>query len=527
MFRISALLTVFVLLVAASDLRSRQGDQSHVIDGPYAYLLASSADLGPAQSNRVQITAALHDAHRPDALIDWAQNNGLLVRWRPGDDWAILEGAPADVADSFGVPVHDYRGRRGQVFYASSEQPSIPSGLRREISELGRILGYTPHHLELPRFPRTEPRRSGLTPAELLSAYNANGLAAAGFTGKGTTIVFFEFDGFDQDDLDSFADLSGLPPFRPILVGGQPDVPTGETTMDLEVAHAIAPDARLVVVNAVPTLQGDGNFEKIARMFEDADRQFPGAVWSLSVGWACDKLLTAADLAPIRSALTKAESHGTTAFAASGDNAGLQCKGGDDWSAPPGPSDIGLDAVSSVPEMTAVGGTALSLDEAGVWLAEQAWFNSPLSTGSSGGVSALFPRPPWQHSLSAVRDPDKSHRLSPDVAAAADPLTGARIVFKQQVLVGGGTSQSAPIWAALTAVMNQFLIASGGHAIGGLNPLMYQIASGSPRPAFRDVRLGANAVDTVTPGYDVITGLGSPHTENLARNILEIQQNSQ
>jgi kumamolisin len=165
MFRISALLTVFVLLVAASDLRSRQGDQSHVIDGPYAYLLASSADLGPAQSNRVQITAALHDAHRPDALIDWAQNNGLLVRWRPGDDWAILEGAPADVADSFGVPVHDYRGRRGQVFYASSEQPSIPSGLRREISELGRILGYTPHHLELPRFPRTEPRRSGLTPA--------------------------------------------------------------------------------------------------------------------------------------------------------------------------------------------------------------------------------------------------------------------------------------------------------------------------------------------------------------------------
>jgi kumamolisin len=247
----------------------------------------------------------------------------------------------------------------------------------------------------------------------------------------------------------------------------------------------------------------------------------------LSVGWACDKLLTAADLAPIRSALTKAESHGTTAFAASGDNAGLQCKGGDDWSAPPGPSDIGLDAVSSVPEMTAVGGTALSLDEVGVWLAEQAWFNSPLSTGSSGGVSALFPRPPWQHSLSAVRDPDKSHRLSPDVAAAADPLTGARIVFKQQVLVGGGTSQSAPIWAALTAVMNQFLIASGGHAIGGLNPLMYQIASGSPRPAFRDVRLGANAVDTVTPGYDVITGLGSPHTENLARNILEIQQNSQ
>jgi kumamolisin len=400
--------------------------------------------------------------------------------------------------------------------------------LRGEISELGRILGYTPHHLAHPHLPRqTEPRRTGLTPSELLSAYNAGPLAAAGFTGKGTTIVFFEFDGFDQADLDSFADLSKLPDFRPIVVGGQPDKPSGETVMDLEVAHAIAPDARLVVVNAVPTLQGDGNFEKIARMFEDTDRQFPGAIWSLSIGWACDKLLTAADLAPIRPALATAQSHGTTAFTASGDNAGLQCKGGEDWSSPPGQSDVGLDAISSLPEMTAVGGTALSIDDRGQWIAEQAWFNSPLSTGSSGGVSALFPRPAWQHGVSTPRDSShRMHRLSPDIAAAADPLTGARIVFNQKVLLGGGTSQAAPIWAGLTAIMNQFLIASGGQAVGALNPVLYKIHSGAPRPAFRTISLGANAVDTAVPGYDVITGLGSPNLQNLALNILEIQRES-
>ena len=73
--------------------------------------------------------------------------------------------------------------------------------------------------------------------------------------------------------------------------------------MDLEVAHAIAPDARKVVFSAQSTAQGDGTFEKIGEMFDEADRQFPGAVWSFSIGWGCDKLITAADLAPVRAAL--------------------------------------------------------------------------------------------------------------------------------------------------------------------------------------------------------------------------------
>ena len=62
----------------------------------------------------------------------------------------------------------------------------------------------------------------GLTPQTLLTTYNATPLAAAGFTGKGATIVFFEFDGYDQRDLDSFAEMSGLPKFTPVLVGGTP-----------------------------------------------------------------------------------------------------------------------------------------------------------------------------------------------------------------------------------------------------------------------------------------------------------------
>ena len=117
--------------------------------------------------------------------------------------------------------------------------------------------------------------------------------------------------------------------------------------MDLEAIHAIAPDARTVLVNARSTVEGEGGFEKIAAMMEDADRRYPGAVWSFSIGWGCDKLITAADLLPARSALTRAQANGTTAFDASGDLAGLECKGGQEWSAPPSPDDVGLDAVAS------------------------------------------------------------------------------------------------------------------------------------------------------------------------------------
>jgi kumamolisin len=518
-------LIVAGVLVLVADLRPSSGlDSAGRITGPYAYLLASSVDLGPSHRADTQLTAALHDSSRPQALYGWAHSNGLAVRWHPGEQWAIVEGGAEKVAHAFGVDVHDYRGQRGQVFYASPQQPVVPEPLRHEVAELGRILGYTPHHMSRPDFfPLDVPDR-GLTPSALLNTYNAGQVAAQGFTGRGTTIVFFAFDGFNQADLDTFATTYGLPTFTPTVVGGQAGEPRGETTMDLEVAHAIAPDASKVVINARPTVEGDGAFEKIGQMFADADRQFPGAVWSFSIGWGCDKLHTAADLAPVRSALATALSHGTTAFNASGDLAGLECKGGDDWSSPPGASDIGLDSVASLPEMVDVGGTTLSTDANGVWLAEQAWFDVPLSLGTGGGVSSLFDRPDWQRGV--LPDQDPSRRLTPDVSAVADPFTGVQIIFKGQQVVGGGTSQSAPIWAGLAAVMNQYLTANGGRLIGDLNPLLYRIAESAPLPAFRDVILGGNAVADAGPGYDLATGLGTPDVDNLVRNLLILQKAS-
>lgn len=514
------------VLVFASDLPiSRHLLGTNLIQGPYASLLAASTDLGPARPQQIQLTAALAGHQRPDDLIDWTHDRGLTVSWRPSDDWAIVEGNPDAIARAFDVTVHDYRGKQGQQFYASPQQPQVPEALRGEVTELGRILGYTPHHVSRPDIALDVPDR-GLSPDALLTTYNADKLAADGFTGKGTTIVIFAFSGYDQKDLDTFSAMFGLPQFTPETLGDPLPVAHGETTMDLQVAHAVAPDARKVVVNARPTVQGDGAYQKIGKLFEDTDRAYPGAVWSLSIGWGCDKLLTAADLAPVRSALRAAQSHGTTAYNASGDLAGLECKGGTDWDSVPGPDDIGLDSVSSIPEMTSVGGTTLSTDDRGTWLAEQTWFDVPLSQGTGGGLSALFDLPPWQQAAAAQVAPERrtGKRMTPDISAVADPFTGVKIVLNGDVVIGGGTSQSAPIWAGLTAIMDQYLLANGGTLIGEINPLLYRIASGAPRPAFRDITLGANAVDLAGPGYDLVTGLGTPDIDNLARNLLIAQR---
>jgi kumamolisin len=134
----------------------------------------------------------------------------------------------------------------------------------------------------------------------------------------------------------------------------------------------------------------------------------------------------------------------------------------------------------------------------------------------------LFDRPPWQRAV--MPNTDQGRRLTPDVAAVADQFTGVKIVYNGKQLVGGGTSQAAPLWAGLAAVMNQYLVQNGGRRLGDLNPLLYTVAEGSRLPGFRDVILGGNAVANATPGYDLVTGLGTPDVDNLVTNILVLQK---
>jgi len=115
-------------------------------------------------------------------------------------------------------------------------------------------------------------------------------------------------------------------------------------------------------------------------------------------------------------------------------------------------------------------------------------------------------------------------RLTPDVAAVGDPKTGVKIIFQQSLSTGGGTSLAAPLWAGMAAILNQYLQENGGRPLGDLNKLIYEVSRAARLPAFRRVPQGANATDRSLPGYDLVTGLGTPRLEDLAKDLLDLQR---
>jgi kumamolisin len=90
---------------------------------------------------------------------------------------------------------------------------------------------------------------------------------------------------------------------------------------------------------------------------------------------------------------------------------------------------------------------------------------------------------------------------------------------------GGGTSQAAPIWAGIAALIDEYLKKQGVHPIGFMNPALYALtATHQPYPPFHDVTVGGNLYYPATPGYDLATGLGTPDAWNLARDLVAYQR---
>lgn len=232
----------------------------------------------------------------------------------------------------------------------------------------------------------------------------------------------------------------------------------------------------------------------------------------------------------VNAALRKAASRHVTVVAASGD-IGAAAEPCDVYAALAGVGSFTpvkeVNLLASDPLVLGAGGTALTASHAtGAWQAETAWgltygdVGSPFQA-SGGGFSRLFSRPGYQDTVSAVG----ATRGVPDVSADASGHADLAMVLSSggQTMIrdGGGTSASAPIWAALIALADQY----AGRQLGFVNPAIYQIARG-PRyhQAFHDITTGNNAVEfpprTIAgylagPGWDPVTGWGSPNAQVL------------
>src|SRR5436309_6620811 len=214
----------------------------------------------------------------------------------------------------------------------------------------------------------------GFGPSQLMRAYNFDPLYQRGLSGTGQTLAFIEVDGFDRGDLATFNRTYGLPQIQPTVYlppgATLHDMPPaeGETTMDLEYAHALAPGARLQVYEVLNA----GDFRGYATGLADALNAAAanGAmIISMSLratgSFFCSQLHAALRM---HTTLEHLSAKGISIFAASGDYGASPCQ--------THPLHVGTVYPAADPGVTAVGGTHLSLTRSGTYGSETAWVGS-------------------------------------------------------------------------------------------------------------------------------------------------------
>ncbi len=381
-------------------------------------------------------------------------------------------------------------------------------------------------------------------PAQLQAAYNVGPLYRHGITGKGQTIVIVDSFGSPtvRRDLARFDQTFHLPA-PPSLTVIQPAGPVpryratsnregwaGETDLDVEYAHAMAPGAKILLVET-PTSENEGTtgFPQIVAAENYVIDHHLGGVISQSFSATEQTFPSRQALLNLRSAYRNAARKGVTVLAASGDSGAADVKFNQ--------STYYLHPVTSWPDsdplVTGVGGTQLHLAGSGRTRPATVWNdtynvptnqyifggNGPNPLAGGGGKSVIFSRPSYQN---GVRSAVGRQRGVPDISMSA-ACNGAVVMY--QSFAGQpagwyptcGTSEATPLFAGIVALADQ----AAGHPLGLINPALYRLARSGAR-GIVDVTSGNNTVSfrqggrrhTVTgftagPGYDLASGLGT------------------
>ena len=411
----------------------------------------------------------------------------------------------------------------------------------------------------------------GYTPDQIRGAYGLSGLTDASgkaLDGSGVTVAIIDayasptivsdantyFDTSWFSNLHNFTQVVAPGTYRhPESLAQDPQGWSGEETLDVEAVHGMAPGAQIVYVGA------PNNYQDLdAAMNHVVDRHLADIVTN-SYGFSTEAL-PFGFVKPLEDTLIQAAAEGIGVYFSSGDN-------GDETGGLSGVTPT-PDWPASSPWVTAVGGTSLAIgtgNSYGVsgYPAEVAWETtnaklvsgawSPAVTaaspgtwlyGGGGGISHIFSQPWYQKGV--VDSVSTTMRVVPDVAAVADPQTGMLIGQTQTFPDGttaystyriGGTSLASPIFAGISALVDQARLAKGEPLIGFANPALY--AAGTA--AFHDITHSTTPVAQVranyknfvdasggysyylrttdfdglfihaTTGYDDETGLGTPN----------------
>jgi subtilase family serine protease len=466
----------------------------------------------------------------------------------------------------FGTPLARFRSAHDTRFIAPTANASVPAALRGLVTGVvgldtrpvlastpltGASWAHTPAHAAAaPQISSAYAPQSGtaggcaaarairgFTPNEYLTAYDYERLRQSGLAGQGERIALIEIDGFHPPDVRSFASCFRLPvpAINTFGVGlSKPLAPGPETTLDLEVLDATAPELKAIDVYESGSPVADLLTALAAPLQNPGDKP---QVISVSLGVCEPGLLFAAGgpagVEAAEGSLELAAASGITILAATGDAGSSACIGGS------GPQDFtAVSYPASSWWATGVGGTNIVLNTANQIMTQRVWNDEPVGLGAGGGgPSGLFLRPPYQQ---GVVGPDV--RSVPDVSMLADVEPGYDIYctvkgdctspqHPDPWVPVGGTSAATPLLAGGIALVDQDLRLRGRQDVGLANPILYQLGrSGFGAAVFDDVTVGDDDLGrylagngqplgccTATVGYDDASGWGGVDLAHFAQ----------
>ncbi len=445
--------------------------------------------FAPSESDIEKVEEFAHTHHLTIAGIEKARRS------------VMLSGKVSDFEEAFQVQLACYKSSDGHTFRGRVGHISIPADLK-DIVEGVFGLDDRPHLR--PMF-QVAKGKGNITAHAAAQSYNPNDLAKIysfpnNVTGKGQCIAIIELGGgYRTTDLKKyFSNLKiANPSVTAVSVDGGKNAPTnangadGEVMLDIEVAGAVAPGAKIVVYFTTNT--DKGFLDAITKAIHDT--HYKPSVISISWGSA-EKNWTPQALTNYNEAFKAASLLGVTICAAAGD------QGSSDSETD---GKVHADFPASSPYILACGGTSLHTTGNKI-TSETVWHDSN-SSATGGGVSEYFPLPSYQSqtNIPASASTGFKGRGLPDVAGNADPNTGYNVLVDGQQLVIGGTSAVAPLMAGLMALVNE----KNKKNAGFINPQLYA----NPKLC-RDITKGDNITTSTGKGYkagagwDACTGWG-------------------
>ena len=487
-------------------------------------------------------------------IANWLAAQGFTINYQArGRNWIAFSGDAAQIQHTFRTEIHHFT-IGGEKHFANITNPSIPSALAGVVTGIRGLHDFRlqPAHIKGKTIRRSELHTNFtawdgshyLAPYDIAMIYDYSRLE---YLVSQAPIVVVGQTGFYPADLGQYRALFALPgqtiqsppcaktSLCTILYGPDPGITADvdEAELDLELAGAVAPYTPIDYVYSTDV------FSSVQYAI---DNDF-GPVISMSYGGCEQANLGVLDFG--ESLAQEANSLGITWVASSGDSGAAGCDAPGESEATQG---LAVNFPASIPEVTAVGGTEFE-EGAGDWspsnrtdggsalsyIPEFDWNDTGFGTGFSpnslvaggGGKSIYYPTPVWQ---TGPGFPNDGFRDVPDVALSASADHDGYLLCIEECptyfSVYGGTSASAPVFAGMLSLLNQYLVNAGAQAqpgLGNINPALYALEQLSPY-AFHDVTAGNNQVPckTGTPdcvngpfgyqahaGYDEVTGLGS------------------